>query len=111
MPIVKLKKANFFRAFGKTINLVRPVAEFTEDEIAKIENDIKSGNIEVVYEKAEVENGIAKYVVENKAVVEAVVEEAVVEDAVVVEVAKEVVVEEVVEELENVKPSKKSKAK
>ena len=108
MPIVKLKKANFFRAFGKTINLVRPVAEFTEDEIAKIENDIKSGNIEVVYEKVEVKNVVEKEVIESKAIVEeAIVEESIVEESIV----EEAVESEVVEELENVKPSKKSKAK
>lgn len=98
MPIVKLKKANFFRAFGKTINLVHPVAEFTEEEIVKIENDIKSGNIEVVYEKVEVEKVIAKEVIENKAAVEEVIEAEVIEEA-------------VVEELEDVKPSKKGKTK
>lgn len=103
MPIVKLKKANFFRAFGKTINLVRPVAEFTEEEIVKIENDIKSGNIEVVYEKVEAEKVIAKEVIENKAVVEEVAEAEVIE--------AEVIEEAAVEELEDVKPSKKGKTK
>ena len=101
MPIVKLKKANFFRAFGKTINLVRPVAEFTEEEIAKIENDIKSGNIEVVSQKSP----------EKIKAIEEVANEIEIEnDAKVIEA-------EIVEEVENVevveetKPSRKGKAK
>ena len=106
MPIVKLKKANFFRAFGKTINLVRPVAEFTEEEIVKIENDIKSGNIEVVSQKSPekikaIEEVVNEIEIENNA---EVIEAEIIEEKNVEEV-------ENVEELEDVKPSRKGKAK
>ena len=106
MPIVKLKKANFFRAFGKTINLVRPVAEFTEEEIVKIENDIKSGNIEVVSQKSP----------EKIKAIEEVVNEIEIENNAEV-IGAEIIEEKNVEEVENVeiaedvKPSKKGKTK
>lgn len=106
MPIVKLKKANFFRAFGKTINLVRPVAEFTEEEIVKIENDIKSGNIEVVSQKSP----------EKIKAIEEVVNEIEIENNAEV-IGAEIIEEKNVEEVENVeiaedvKPSRKGKAK
>ena len=50
--IVKIKKASFYKAFGKSLNIMRPVGEFTEDEVAKLSDDIKKGLIEVISESS-----------------------------------------------------------
>ena len=51
--IIKLKKASFYKAFGRVMNLVRPVMEVTEEEFAKLSDDIKLGVIEVVKTESE----------------------------------------------------------
>ena len=45
---IKLKKASFYKAFGRVMNLVRPVMEVTEEELEKLSDDIKLGVIEIV---------------------------------------------------------------
>lgn len=48
MKTVRLKKASFFKAFGKSLNLVRPVDTFSDKEIEKLQHEIKIGLIEVL---------------------------------------------------------------
>ena len=50
---IKLKKASFYKAFGRVMNLVRPVMEVTEEELEKLSDDIKLGVIEVVKTESE----------------------------------------------------------
>lgn len=54
MKIVKLKKASFFKAFGKSLNLVRPVDTFSDEEIEKLQHEIKIGLIEVLKTEEEI---------------------------------------------------------
>lgn len=49
--VIKIKKASFYKAFGKSLNLMRPVGEFTEEEVAKLSDDIKRGLIEIIGEE------------------------------------------------------------
>ena len=49
--VVKIKKASFYKAFGKSLNLMRPVGEFTEEEVGKLSDDIKRGLIEIIGEE------------------------------------------------------------
>ena len=49
--VVKIKKASFYKAFGKSLNLMRPVGEFTKEEVEKLSDDIKKGLIEIVGEE------------------------------------------------------------
>lgn len=49
--VVKIKQASFYKAFGKSLNLMRPVGEFTEEEVGKLSDDIKKGLIEIVGEE------------------------------------------------------------
>ena len=46
--VVKIKQASFYKAFGKSLNLMRPVGEFTEEEVGKLSDDIKKGLIEII---------------------------------------------------------------
>ena len=65
--VIKIKKASFYKAFGKSLNLMRPVGEFTEEEVGKLSDDIKRGLIEIIGEEPaqvdiskESEKGLAK---------------------------------------------------
>ena len=49
--VIKIKKASFYKAFGKSLNLMRPVGEFTEEEVGKLSDDIKRGLIEIIGEE------------------------------------------------------------
>ena len=50
--VVKIKQASFYKAFGKSLNLMRPVGEFTEEEVGKLSDDIKKGLIEIIGEES-----------------------------------------------------------
>ena len=54
MKTVRLKKASFFKAFGKSLNLVRPVDTFSDKEIEKLQHEIKIGLIEVLKTEEEI---------------------------------------------------------
>ena len=54
MKTVRLKKASFFKAFGKSLNLVRPVDTFSDEEIEKLQHEIKIGLIEVLKTEEEI---------------------------------------------------------
>ena len=49
--VIKINKASFYKAFGKSLNLMRPVGEFTEEEVGKLSDDIKRGLIEIIGEE------------------------------------------------------------